>query len=113
MASRYEIVLADDLDNTTGDVERVEFSLGADRYSLDLNKRHRADLRRAMGRYIDAAKRAERGNSPARATAAPRAASGATSGSRTPTRKNENAEIRQWARDHRVEVPKRGRIPQT
>lgn len=109
MTQRYEMVLADDLDNSTGGVTRVEFSIEGEKYALDLNRRHRADLRRSLGRFIDAAKRAEKGKSPARQ--APTPSGGGVA--QTAERRNENAVIREWARVRHIPVPPRGRIPRS
>lgn len=94
---KIEVILADDLDGTTTNVETIEFSLGTEKWSLDLNKKHRAELRRALSRYVEAAQRSA--EAPPEAVGDPEA------------RKEQNARIRQWAIEHNLAVPQRGRLP--
>lgn len=97
---KIEVVLADDLDGSTNDVETVEIQVNGEKHTVDLNKRHRADLKKALARYINAAQQNEN-NVPIRAAADPE------------DRKTYNAEVRAWARKHNVEVPERGRVPRS
>lgn len=95
---KIEVVLADDMDGTTSNVETIEFGIENEKYSLDLNKKHRSELRKALKRFIDAAEQSQN-NTPARAVATPE------------DRKAESQRIRAWAKTHNVSVPSRGRLP--
>ena len=112
MAQRVVTILVDDLDETElppGEGETITFGLDGSTYEIDLGDANAAALREALERYVDAArkagepKRARRGRgSRAGRTAAP-----------APAREYAAREVRQWAKDHDISVPDRGRIPQS
>ena len=71
---------------------------GAD-YEIDLNARHAAALRKALAKYIDAARRS---------TGAARRP--ARSGRRASASGVNTTEVREWAKAQGIEVKDRGRI---
>jgi hypothetical protein len=98
-------VLVDDLDGSDG-AETVRLGWNGDWREIDLSKRNRASLSRALGRYWDAA----------RPVTAPRSNSRRRSRRNGPLRSTETARrdpkaIRAWATEQGIAVPARGRIP--
>lgn len=94
---RMEAVIVDDLDGTSP-ATTTEIVLDGEKYIVDLSKKHKSDLRKALKRYLDAAEQAKK-----------------PSAARMPVnpdeRKAQVAEIRQWATKHNIAVPSRGRLP--
>jgi hypothetical protein len=99
MAQRTEIILTDDLDGSTAE-ETITFGLDGTAYEIDLNKRHAAQLRKAIRPFVEAARKAS--NSPAR-----RARSAARS-----TERPNPSQVRAWAKDQGIAVNDRGRVPE-
>jgi Lsr2 len=99
VAQKIKTLLIDDIDG--GDAEEtVRFALDGTEYEIDLNAGHAQALRDALARYVRAARRAGGGaRQPAR---------GGRSAQGTGL---DNAEVRQWAREHGIEVKDRGRMP--
>lgn len=94
---KMQTIVVDDLDGVTPG-ETVELVINGEKFSIDLSKKHRADLRKALKRYTEAATHAQKPT--------------ATKLSPNPEiRKNELAAIRQWAKAHNIAIPSRGRIP--
>lgn len=100
MGTRYEMIRTDDIDGSTKDIEQVEIVAFGETIALDLNKRHRAELKRKLQPYIDAAHNAQ---TKARIRATSKAPEG-----KAPSIAHE---VRQWALGRGMEVPPRGRIP--
>lgn len=99
MASKIITLYVDDLDGTdieTGKGGPVTFGLDGQEYSIDLTEQNAEALRSLLQPYISVASKVAR-------TGGPRARK-ATSGP-TP------AELRTWAADNGIEMPARGRIP--
>jgi hypothetical protein len=69
-------------------------------YEIDLNAKHAQELRDALARYVDAARRV--------GGAARRPARGTRHGS---ARGLNTTEIREWAKAQGIEVKDRGRVP--
>lgn len=95
--------LIDDLDGGAA-VETLTFGLDGATYEIDLNKRNAAALRKALGRYIKAA----RNSSPPRGTNRRTAPAKSTKAKRS----YDIAQLREWAGANEVAIPARGRIPQ-
>lgn len=72
------------------------FSLDGQQFELDLCDRHNDLFERTLGKWTDKARRPVR-------TAAPRR--------RTTAHRSRSAAIRTWARENRMPVSERGRIP--
>lgn len=95
MAKKTHIELVDDIDGSTAD-ETIAFSIDGAHYEIDLSAENAEKIRAEIGEW------AEKGTRVARKKA--RRASAPSSSS------EENARIRQWAKDNGYEVGDRGRI---
>jgi hypothetical protein len=95
VAQRTQILYLDDIDGSEAD-GTVRFALGGTDYEIDLNKKHADQLAKAIGPFMDAArkvpssKRTARGSRPAR---------------------HDLSDVRTWARSQGLKVSDRGRIP--
>lgn len=102
MARKIAVTLVDDFDGTEA-AETVRFSLDGKNYEIDLSKSNASEFRRTLKPYTDRARTTRR-------------ARGARRG--TPTRVRaqqkpegyDQAEVRAWAKAHRIKVAERGRI---
>jgi hypothetical protein len=99
MAKTVQIV--DDIDGSPH-AETVEFSLDSNRWSIDLSKKNRAALEKALKPFIDAAHKT--GGRGVRRAASPRRGRG------TPAQAPDLAAIREWAGANGFSVAPRGRI---
>lgn len=97
MAQRTLTILSDDLDGKEGkDTATVTFGFDGATYEIDLSKKNRAALEKALSPYIDAARRT---------TSAPRRSTRKSSPRATP-------EDREWLRANGFpNVKDRGRLP--
>ena len=102
MARQMVETQVDDLDGSPA-AETVSFGLDGRTYEIDLSKRNAAALRRALDRYIGASQGG--GGKKPRALRA----RGTSNGSR----EYDIAQLREWAAANEIQVPARGRIPQT
>ena len=109
MAREVTERLIDDLDGGAA-IETVTFALDGANYELDLSKKNAVAFRKALDRYIQAARRSK---------TSPRSARPASTGRRqTPATTNsakrgyDIVQLREWASANKVAVPSRGRIPQ-
>lgn len=94
MASKTVVILSDDLDGSEAN-ETIQFSLDGTEYEIDLNESNAAELRDALSRFTDAARK--------------------TSSRGRQTRKSSGSgvdakAIRLWALDQGMSVNTRGRI---
>ena len=96
MATKTEVVLVDDLTGDPADTT-VKFSLDKTEYELDLTNENADELRKALSRYVDAARKVSGGRRAA--------ASGKASYSGY-----DPAAVRAWASGQGIEVNARGRI---
>ena len=99
MAQRVEIQIIDDLDGGRGD-ETVLFSFEGKQYEIDLSTKNAAALRKALAKYVDAARRAP-GASRRPSRNGRRAGNGAA----------DSTAVRVWAKSQGIEVKDRGRVP--
>ena len=98
MAQKIQILLIDDLDGSAAE-RTVRFGLDGTGYEIDLNAGHAKELRDALARYVDAARRVTgSARRPAR-------------GGRGPAGDLNAVEVREWARAQGIEVKDRGRVP--
>ena len=98
MAQKIQILFIDDLDGGAAE-GTVRFGLDGAAYEIDLTAEHAKELRDALARYVDAARRVGGGaRKPAR-------------GSRGPANGPNTTEVREWARAQGIEVKDRGRVP--
>jgi Lsr2 len=96
MATKTTMTLEDDLVGGPAD-ETLRFGLGGTEYEIDLNAKNASAFRRQLAPFVEHARKAGRDRQGGTArTASSRARSGG---------------IRQWAKDHGIEVSDRGRIP--
>ncbi|MGH3204719.1 MAG: histone-like nucleoid-structuring protein Lsr2 [Streptosporangiaceae bacterium] len=99
MAQKIQTLFIDDLDGSTAE-GTVRFGLDGTEYEIDLNAAHAKELRDALARYLDAARRVSgSARKPARASRRGTAAGLNTTG------------VREWARAQGIEVKDRGRVP--
>jgi Lsr2 len=96
MARNVSVVVTDDLDGSAG-AETIAFSLDGVSYEIDLGQQNRARLASALAPFIDAGRRAGRGD---------RRRSGDQAGGSLVDR----AAMRAWAREAGLVVSERGRI---
>ena len=94
MAQRTQILYVDDIDGSAAE-GTVRFGFGGTDYEIDLSKKHADQLAKALGPYVDAARKVSsprpvRGSRPAR---------------------HDQSEVRAWARAQGLKVSDRGRIP--
>ncbi|WP_371151382.1 Lsr2 family protein [Buchananella felis] len=94
--TKTERFMLDDIDGSTA-TEEISFAFEGVAYEIHLNEEHANELREALAKFVDNARRAG-GRRRRRA--------GAATG-----RTSDAAAIRAWARSRGIEVPDRGRIP--
>ena len=99
MAQKIQTLYIDDLDGSPAE-GTVRFGLDGSEYEIDLNANHAKELRSALTRYADAARRVSSG-----ARRQPR------SGRRAPASGLNTTEVREWAKAQGIEVKDRGRMP--
>ena len=99
MAQKIQTLFIDDIDGSEAE-GTVRFALDGADYEIDLNARHAAALRKALAKYIDAARRS---------TGAARRP--ARSGRRASASGVNTTEVREWANAQGIEVKDRGRVP--
>ncbi len=92
-------MFVDDLDGSAAE-GTVRFGLDGTEYEIDLNAAHAKELRGALARYVDAARRVS--------GSARKAARGSRRG---PAGGLNTAGVREWARAQGIEVKDRGRVP--
>ena len=105
MAQKTITMLVDDLDATqieNGSGQTVRFSLDKQNYEIDLTNEHADELRAALARYVEAARKTG-SDRPARARSTGRSRSSKPDISPTA--------VREWAKANGIEVSARGRIP--
>lgn len=99
MAQKIQTLFIDDIDGSEAE-GTVRFALDGTDYEIDLNTKHADALRKALARYIDAARR---GSGAARRPA--------RSGRRSAASGLNTTEVREWAKAQGIEVKDRGRVP--
>jgi len=101
VAQKIQTLLIDDLDGGEAE-ETVRFGLDGTEYEIDLSAKNADALRRAVARYVDAARRA-----PGAAARRP-GRSGRKAASANGT---DPTAVREWAKSQGIEVKDRGRVP--
>ena len=101
MAQKIQTLFIDDIDGSEAE-GTVRFALDGAEYEIDLNAKHAEALRKALARYVDAARRSNGSATrrPARTGRKTTAASGLNT-----------TEVREWAKAQGIEVKDRGRVP--
>jgi len=98
MAQRIQTLFIDDLDGTQA-AGTVRFGLDGTEYEIDLSPAHSEQLRNALEQYIRHARR----------TGTAKRASRSQRGNHTV----DTAKVRDWAKEHGIEIKDRGRVPAT
>src|SRR4051794_10759037 len=99
MARRETVHLVDDLDETVienGDGQTVRFGLNGTAYEIDVTNEHADELRGALARYVDAARK-----------------TGTDRRSRSRKSDFSPVAVREWAKANGIEVSSRGRVPKS
>jgi Lsr2 len=99
VAQKIQTLFIDDIDGSEAE-GTVRFALDGAEYEIDLNAKHADALRKALAKYIDAARRSS--------GAARRSARG---GRRASASGVNTTEVREWAKAQGIEVKDRGRVP--
>src|SRR3954468_5911476 len=102
MARRAVIHLVDDLDETVienGDGQTVSFGLNGTGYEIDLTNEHADELRGALTRYVEAARKPGTDRT-----------ARASGGSRARKSDFSPVAVREWAKANGIEVSARGRV---
>ena len=99
MAQKIQTLFIDDIDGSEAE-GTVRFALDGAEYEIDLNAKHADALRKALAKYIDAARRSS--------GAARRSSRG---GRRASASGVNTTEVREWAKAQGIEVKGRGRVP--
>ena len=100
MAQEVIYKLSDDLDGSDAE-ETISFALDGSSYEIDLNAKNAASLRKALDKYVTAARKAGR----------PSGARTRRSAGRRSKGDADPKEIRSWAQANGIEISSRGRIP--
>jgi hypothetical protein len=94
VAQKITVEMTDDLDGSKADTT-VRFAVDGTAYEIDLSKKNAAKIRRDFGRYIEYARKATDRRRPGR-----------------PRRdRHHSPAVREWAKQHGIQVSERGRIP--
>jgi len=99
VAQKIQTLFIDDIDGSEAE-GTVRFALDGAEYEIDLNAKHAKELRKALSRYVDAARRS---SGTARRPARP--------GRRAASSGLNTTEVREWAKAQGIEVKDRGRVP--
>jgi hypothetical protein len=100
MARTVITQVTDDLDGSSN-AEPLTFSVDNKHFEIDLSKKNRAALDRALKPYIEAARKA------------PKRGRGSAGSVRRRSAVGDLADIRAWAQAHGISVASRGRIAQS
>jgi hypothetical protein len=100
VAQKIQTLFIDDIDGSEAE-GTVRFALDGAEYEIDLNAKNANALRKALSRYVEAARRSSGGAArrPARA------------GRRTAASGLNTTEVREWAKAQGIDVKDRGRVP--
>jgi Lsr2 len=99
VAQKIQTLFIDDIDGSAAE-GTVRFALDGTEYEIDLNAKHAEALRKALAKYVDAARRSTGTvRRPAR------------SGRRASASGVNTTEVREWAKAQGIEVKDRGRVP--
>jgi hypothetical protein len=98
VAQKIQTLFIDDIDGSEAE-GTVRFALDGAEYEIDLNAKNAEALRKALSRYVEAARRGTAARRPARA------------GRRAAASGLNTTEVREWAKAQGIEVKDRGRVP--
>ena len=97
MAQKMQILYTDDLDGSEAE-GTVRFGYNGAEYEIDLSKKNSDKLAKALGPFVDSARRVSASRR--------RAGRAVPAGGR-----QDQSVVREWARAHGLKVSDRGRIP--
>jgi len=100
MAQKIQTLFIDDIDGSEAE-GTVRFGLDGADYEIDLNAKHAEALRKALAKYVDAARR----------TPGATRRSGRGGRCRPVTPSANTPEVREWAKAQGIDVKDRGRVP--
>ena len=101
MAQEVIYKLIDDLDGSDAE-ETISFALDGSSYEIDLNSKNATALRKALDKYVAAARRGT----------SSKGGRGRSSGGRSGRKGDVDPKaVRVWAQEHGIAVSSRGRIP--
>jgi uncharacterized membrane protein len=103
VAQKIQTLFIDDIDGSAAE-GTVRFALDGTDYEIDLNAQHAEALRKALAKYVDAARRSSNSGAAARRPS--------RSGRRASASGLNTTEVREWAKAQGIEVKDRGRVPQ-
>jgi len=95
MSKNVSVIVTDDLDGSDN-AETVSFGFDGVTYEIDLAKKNRAKLEKALAPYIEAGRRVPRG--------------GRRAGGRAGGASADRSAVRAWAKSAGLEVSDRGRV---
>src|SRR5512146_1674046 len=101
MAQKVQVLVTDDLDGGEAN-ETIAFGFEGTEYEIDLSTKNATAMRKAVGKYVDAARKISRTPATGRGTRKRGAAAAP---------KLDTEAIRTWARENGLEVKDRGRVP--
>ena len=104
MARKVQVILSDDLDENVSADETVSFALDGTNYEIDLSDKNAKEMREALSRYVQAARKVGRASGRASGGGRSRATGGRMD-------REQAGAIRDWARKNGHQVSDRGRIP--
>jgi hypothetical protein len=99
VAQKIQTLFIDDIDGSAAE-GTVRFALDGAEYEIDLNAKNADALRKALAKYVDAARRST-GTARRPARGGRRATAGGVN----------TTEVREWAKAQGIEVKDRGRVP--
>lgn len=103
MAQKTRVIFVDDLSGDElpeGQGQTVTFGLDGTSYEIDLNREHADELREAVKRYVNAARKIGR-------------AQQQRTSSRDAQSRQDVQAVREWAKANGHEVSERGRLPKS
>lgn len=104
MAQKTRILLTDDLDGSEAS-ETVAFAIDGVTYEIDLTDEHARKLRESVSDYVASARTLSGRRAPSTKRAATKTTGAQLSGDRPDTQ-----QVREWAKEHGIEVSERGRL---
>lgn len=104
VAQTTRILLTDDLDGSEAS-ETVTFAVDGVTYEIDLSDEHARQLRESVGSYVEYARKLSTRRTPATKRATAKTTGGQPAGDRPDTQ-----QVREWAKEHGIEVSERGRL---
>jgi hypothetical protein len=103
MARKINVIVESDLSGSAN-ADTVEFGWGGKSYEIDLTDKEKADFEKSLKKYLEVARTGSR-----KAESAAKGARKVKPASTGPS----PASIRVWAAENGIEVPARGRIPES